>query len=189
VGDLCEDEVKYTPQEGSVSKMEGIIIMVVLFIISSIFNASKKKDPKPMPPFNNKPTTQRFDSPKQDEKRKAPRSLEDFANEVFQQLNDHSQTKPQSRPFESHPTVLNEQEIKANEVKTKPVEQKTRAVFDESRSTSRSSAITKPIISDKINENEIGSFVPTTRNALVQAIVSSEIIGPPKAKQRQFSSK
>ena len=163
--------------------MEGIIGMVVLFIISAVINGSKKKqqDHNSMPPFNNKPAKQTFDFPKQSEMRK---SLEDFASEVFQQLNDKTQEKPtNSRKTEAETTKENKVLVESVEVK-RPLSN-TRPTFDANRSAlSRSTKPSKAPVSDSIKQNEIGNIVPTTKKALVHAIITTEILGPPKAKQR-----
>ncbi|MDN4495334.1 hypothetical protein [Ureibacillus aquaedulcis] len=147
--------------------MEGIIMMVVLFIISSILGAAKNKpqNQKAMPPFNNQPTKHSYDLPKQPEQRK---SLEDFAGEVFQQLSDKSR---HNQPIEK-------------EVVAKQTVPKIRPVLDGNRSSNRSSATSLKTQADPIKQNEIGSLVPTTRNALVQAIITTEILAPPKAKRK-----
>ncbi|MCM3387976.1 hypothetical protein M3649_07485 [Ureibacillus chungkukjangi] len=163
--------------------MEGIIMMAVLFIISSILNGAKKKqqNSKEMPPFINQPTKQKFELPKQTEIRK---SLEDFASEVFQQLNDKAQPIQTTPPKDPEPKKVAEH-IK-EEVVAERATLNTRPIFDGNRSSNRGSAIktksSKP--SDEITQGEIGSIVPTTRSALVQAIITTEILGPPKAKQR-----
>ena len=163
--------------------MEGLIIMAVLFIISSVMNNSKKKqqNQNPMPPFNNKPAKQTFEFPKQTEMRK---SLEDFASEVFQQLNDKTQAKPtNSRTTEAEAS-------RESKVPVEPVERQrtlpnSRPAFDVNRSAiSRSAKPSKAPAPDSIKQSEIGDIVPTTRKALVHAMITTEILGPPKAKQR-----
>lgn len=158
--------------------MEGIIMMAVLFIISSILNGSKKKKEhqKPMPPFKNQTPKQNYELPKKPEKRK---SLEDFASEVFQQLEEKTQ------PIEVQSASKQVNESIEKEIVAQHVAPKIRPVFDGNRSSNRGSTITSESSkSDMIKQNEIGSFVPTSRKALVQAIITTEILGPPKAKQR-----
>jgi len=160
-------------------------MMAVLFIISSILNGSKKKqqqNPKGMPPFNNAPTRPNVEQPNMHEKRK---SLEDFANQVFQQLNDKSQ---QNQPMETN--VTQEENVKVNNSSrvsliNQATSQKGRPTLDGNRSSNRGSLNSlKSPSADVIKENEIGSFVPTTRKELVHAIITTEILGPPKAKKR-----
>ena len=148
--------------------LEGIIMMVVLFIISSLFSGNKKaKEQKGMPPFNNKkePTFEKRQQPKK------VKTLEDFASEIFQQLNE-----------KANPTAQPEVKIEKTEV----IEQKdkTRPTFDVNRSKKQTAKVQETKVNDPIKSKEIGSFIPTDRDALVQAIITSEIIGPPKAKQR-----
>lgn len=167
--------------------MEGIIIMVVLFIVSSILNGSKKKqqNQKSTPPFNNQTTKQKHEVPKQKERPEKRKSLEDFASEVFQQLSEKTQPNQTTQPKVVHNESEKVNESLGQEVAAQQTVPKVRPVFDGNRSSNRGSTISsKTSSSDKIKQNEIGSFVPTTRNELVQAIITTEILGPPKAKQR-----
>ena len=163
--------------------MEGIIGMVVLFIISAVINGNKKKrqDHNSMPPFNNKPAKQTFDFPKQSEVRK---SLEDFASEVFQQLNDKTQDKP-TNSRNSKAEASRENKVLVEPVEVQRSLSNTRPAFDANRSAmSRTTKPSKAPATDSIKQNEIGNIVPKTRKALVHAIITTEILGPPKAKQR-----
>ncbi|RHW38577.1 hypothetical protein D1B33_06790 [Lysinibacillus yapensis] len=159
--------------------MEGIIMMVVLFIISSIINSTKKKNEhqKTMPPFNNQPSKQTFDVPGERQKKNGPRSLEDFANEVFQQLNGKSLKSSDSR-------VSSEQETE-KEVETIPSKSTERASLNENRSTARlGGRINSNAENDHMKLNDIDSLIPANRRALVQAVITSEILAPPKAKRK-----
>ncbi|MEL3961742.1 hypothetical protein MKZ01_10720 [Lysinibacillus endophyticus] len=151
--------------------MEGIIMMVVLFIISSLFSGNKKsKEQKGMPPFNNKKEPV-FDQ-KQHQPKKA-RTLEDFASEIFQQLNE-----------KANPTVQPEPEVKIEKPVVIEKKENTRPKFDVNRSTKQISKGKEAKLQDPIKSKEIGSIIPKDRESLVQAIITSEILGPPKAKQR-----
>lgn len=160
--------------------MGTILLMVAIFVISSIFNGNKKhKEQKSMPPFNNKPKPQMFDLPKQTERKKStPRSLEDFASEIFQKLNENSttQTKETIEEIKSHTTV--------DKVENNPINSNSRPSLDVNRSVRSSKENSSKLSMGDIKQKEIGSFVPTSREALIQAIITSEILGPPKAKQR-----
>lgn len=164
--------------------MEGLIFMVITFIVGAIINAAKNKqqNPKAMPPFNNKQPKQKFELPKQPNVRK---SLEDFANEVFQQLNEKTQPKPTDHPIESQPEPFKAEEIVKKRVESRSISSNNRPAFDGNRSSTRNSTIVpKSSSSDFIKDNEIGNIVPTTRSALVHAIITTEILGPPKAKRK-----
>ncbi|MFC7684635.1 hypothetical protein [Ureibacillus sp. GCM10028918] len=164
--------------------MEGIIMMVLLFIISTILNGAKKKqqDQKPMPPFNNPTTSRKFEVPKQPEKRK---SLEDFASEVFQQLNEKTQPKQTTQQKEIRQENIRVNESFEKEVGSQQISSNSRPPLDGKRSSNRGSKLSSDSSeSDAIKQNEIGSFVPTNRKALVQAIITTEILGPPKARRR-----
>ncbi len=175
--------------------MEGLIIFIIMGIIGSLLSKNKQKAEKPMPPFNNKPNTTSFDQypePKVEPKqtRTTVKTLEDFAKEVFEQLNEKS-TQPKEVFREPQYKDVVKVEPKVEPVPTKPIKLEStvpknsnssnRPSLDENRSSKKSN---KPIMKDAIKQNEIGSYVPNTKQALIQAIVASEIIGPPKAKQR-----
>lgn len=164
--------------------MEGIIGMVVIFILSSLFAGKEKKEQKPMPPFNNKQTTQRSQSSKKVDRREPQKSLEDFASEVFQQLNDRTSTRSSNRSLEQPSRDLARRETIVENNVSKTDVKNARPTLDANRSN-RSSNITRAkTTKGNIKQREIGNFVPTNREALVQAIITSEILGPPKAKQR-----
>lgn len=156
--------------------------MVVVFIISSLLSGNKKKEAKGMPPFSNQKNKRDFSAPPR--RNEAPtkhrsKSLEDFANEVFQQLSNKDQ---------STKSALDKiEEVKENQVKTSPMKNSTtsRPSLDMNRSQNKVLPTTREnnTQSDFIQSREIGSFIPNNKKALVQAIIASEIIGPPKAKR------
>ncbi|CAM5221304.1 putative protein OS=Ureibacillus acetophenoni OX=614649 GN=SAMN05877842_102249 PE=4 SV=1 [Ureibacillus acetophenoni] len=173
----------------------SFIIFVIIGIIFSIISKSKEvkqQNHKPMPPFNNKPNTTSFEQyPKlKVEPRKSTttfKSLEDFAKEVFDQLNEKTNqpkdvfTGPQYKEVVVQPKA----EPVTTAVKVEPTNPKNivnkRPTLDENRSSKNTN---RSIQKDPIQQNEIGSYIPTSKQAMVQAIIASEIIGPPKAKQR-----
>lgn len=163
--------------------MEGIIIMVIMFALSSMFAKGKaedkKKQTKPMPPFSNQSAPQPREEvrPSRVETRQ-PKSLEDFANEIFGQLND--KRNPESKPIET-PAKIEVALPKVEPVrefierKSEPVEELKRARGLQDR----------PIVQMmKQQESDRLKVVPSTQKELMQAIVMTEILGPPKAKQR-----
>jgi len=153
-------------------------------------NKEKQKQ-KPMPPFNNKPNTTTFEqNPKVEQRRSPskPRTLEDFAKEVFEQLNERTNKPKEIFSEPTYKEVVYEPKAEPKQslpVKVEPVvtpkQRESRPTLDENRSSKRND---KQVEQDVIKQNEIGSYVPKTKQALVQAIIASEIIGPPKAKQR-----
>ncbi len=163
--------------------MEGLVLMVITFVVGSLISGAKNRqqNQKPMPPFNNQPTEQKVELPKQTERRT---SLEDFASQVFQQLNEKAQPKNSAPSSDSQPEPIKAIEVEEKHRGSQRVPLNSRPAFDENRSSNRTSANPKAGSSDFIKENEIGNIVPTTRTALVQAIITTEILGPPKAKQR-----
>ena len=170
--------------------METIILALVIFAISSLFKGNKKQEQKPMPPFNQKPPhTTTVELPHQQGENNRPRSLEDFAKEVFQQLNE--KTQPMTEPVPSSRTI--EQNVpnttntaSKEEVHSKPVVS-NRPAFNESRMSDRASGFKNAghQSGDPIKGKEIGSIVPTSRTALVQAMITSEILAQPVSKRRR----
>ena len=162
--------------------METIIVMIILGIISSLFSQNKKEKQKqkPMPPFSGQPSTKTSELPKTEERR--PRSLEDFAKEVFQQLNEKENPIPkqveEKQPTVELPSTSKKEEVSKPDVSNRPV-------FNENRTSNRSFLAKGREIRDSIKQREIGNVVPTNKEALIQAIIASEIIGPPKARQRR----
>lgn len=151
--------------------MESLIIFAVIAIISSLFGKKEKsKNTKSMPPFNQSQSQQEQRQPKP----KQARSLEDFANEIFGQLEQKKAEVQQQweapKPVQVERAVVEKVELPKEAQKpitTRPnIEKSTRIV--------------------QMKEREAAVFTPpTTKKALVQAIVAAEILGPPKAKQRQ----
>ncbi|ATP39464.1 hypothetical protein CSE16_05045 [Solibacillus sp. R5-41] len=163
--------------------MEGIIIMIVMFVLSSLFTKGKaedkKKQTKPMPPFSNQsaPRPREEVRPRRVET-KQPKSLEDFANEVFGQLND--KRKPELKPIEKPakievelPKTRPAREIVERNSESKEVPKSNRGMQE------------RPII-QMIKQQEANQLkiVPSNQKELMQAIIMTEILGPPKAKQR-----
>lgn len=149
--------------------MEGIIMMIVIFIISSIFKGKKQGQEKPkhqMPPFSNQKMPQQPAKASENEK-PAARSLEDFANEVFGELNKKQQAKPTS--FERPKSITNPPEI---EIAVKEGRQKPQTTV-------------RPLVQQLTKQNDAAfSVVPKSRQDLMQAVVMAEVLGPPKSKQR-----
>lgn len=135
-----------------------------------------------MPPFNNQPTNQRFELPKQPTIRK---SLDDFANEVFEQLNEKAQPQSTDHPLDNQTEPFKAEEVAEKNLEARKISSNTRQPLDGNRSSTRGSSVrTKTANSNPIKNHEIGNIVPTSRTALVQAIITTEILGPPKAKRR-----
>ena len=162
--------------------MEGIIIMVIMFALSSMFAKGKaedkKKQTKQMPPFSNQsaPRPREEVRPSRVETRQ-PKSLEDFANEIFGQLND--KRKPELKPIEKPA------KIEVELPKAKPVREFVER-SSESKEVPKSNRgmQERPIIQMiKQQESDRLKVVPSTQKELMQAIVMTEILGPPKAKR------
>lgn len=146
--------------------MEALIMMIVLGLISSFFGKKdqQKKKSKNMPPFSN-PKVPEKRTPARTEPNR-PRSLEDFANEIFGQLNEK---KP--IPIEAPKPVAIEPEI-----------------VKQTREEVKRPASTRPALGErslvkKLQQEQVFTVVPTNQKQLMQAVVMAEILGKPKAKQ------
>ena len=161
--------------------MEGLIIAIILGIITSLFNKGKKDDnqksPKQMPPFSSQQAPRQQKEVRPAQQQNSRKTLEDFANEVFGQLNEKS--KPVVQKVE---TVLPPIQVE------KPIERQPKPVVEQttrSQSTNSNRVLTeRPIVQKLKQQSEALQVVPSNQRELMQAIVMSEILGPPKAKQR-----
>lgn len=66
--------------------MEQLIILAIIAIVSSIFGKSKKKEQKPMPPFNKNSHVEPPVETTQERRPSKPQSFEDFAREFLSTL-------------------------------------------------------------------------------------------------------
>ncbi|MGN7476625.1 hypothetical protein ACTHOQ_02125 [Solibacillus silvestris] len=157
--------------------MEGLIIMIVMIIISSLFGKGKeqqKKESKQMPPFSSQPAPRKQEAkPKTETKR--PKRLEDFANEVFGQLNEKAKTVIK----EPEPHIPKQEERPVSE----PVKPAAERRGDNSNRGSRS-LTERPIVAMAKRDSEAFQVVPSNQRELMQAIIMTEVLGPPKANRK-----
>ncbi|MEK4629421.1 MAG: hypothetical protein ABS944_01680 [Solibacillus sp.] len=161
--------------------MEGIIIMIVMFVLSSLFNKGKeenKKQTKQMPPFSSQPAPRQQEV--RNEQQSRPKTLEDFANEVFGQLNEKS--KPMDKKVETPAKI--EVELPKPAPVRELAERKSMQEHLQERSSSR--GLTERPIAQIIKKQEEATLnvVPSNQRELMRAIVMTEILGPPKAKRK-----
>ena len=150
--------------------MEGLIMMIIIAVISSVLGKGKKTDEptKQMPPFSNQEVPREWSPVEPQQQRPKVKSLEDFANEVFGQLNEKTEPKKQV----------------VREVKEEPVRPVVQEFVRKERTSTRPElGATRPIVQQA--KKSSFNVVPQTQQQLMQAIVTSEILGPPKAKQRK----
>ena len=150
--------------------MEGLILAIIIAIISSVLGKDKTKDKptKQMPPFSNQEVPREWSPVEPKQERPKVKTLEDFANEVFGQLNEKMEPKKQA----------------VREVKEEPVQPVVREVVKKERTSTRPElGASRPIV-QQAKKSSL-NVVPRTQQQLMQAIVTSEILGPPKAKQRK----
>lgn len=150
--------------------MEGLILAIVIAIISSVLGKDKTKDKpaKPMPPFSNQEVPREWSPVEPKQERPKVKTLEDFANEVFGQLNEKVEPKKQV----------------VRELKREPVRPVVQEVVKKERTSTRPElGASRPLVQQA--KRKPFNVVPRTQQQLMQAIVTSEILGPPKAKQRK----
>ena len=161
--------------------MEGIIMMVIVFVISSLFGKLKDKDKdqkkptKQMPPFSNQTAPRQRTEARPDTGRtRQPKSLEDFANEIFGQLNDKSQQSVEPKPV-----------VQVEIPKPAPVEVVKTKREELHRTSTRKELRDRPIVQKlkKQEAQQVFQVVPTSQKQVMQAIIMSEVLGPPKAKR------
>ncbi|MER2106446.1 MAG: hypothetical protein ABS949_05865 [Solibacillus sp.] len=148
--------------------MEALIMMIVLGLISSFFGKKdqQKKKSRPMPPFNN-PTAPQKPAPQQKER---PKSLEDFANEIFGQLNEKkAETKPVS--------------VEAPTPVFEPVVEKVRERREVMRTSSGRPPLEERPLVKKLKQEPAFQTVPKNQKQMMQAVVMAEILGKPKARR------
>lgn len=156
--------------------MEGIIMMVIVFIVSSLLGKGKeqqqKKESKQMPPFSSQPAPRKQEVERRTEQ-KRPKTLEDFANEVFGQLNE--KVKPVSQRVERELPKQVEKPVEAAPAIVEPVTEK----INNPRSLKE-----RPIVAMAKKEAEAFQVVPSNKRDLMQAIIMTEVLGPPKARRK-----
>lgn len=157
--------------------MEALIIAIVLWIISSLFKDKNqkqqpnKKPSKQMPPFSSQPAPRKQDTRPDTKQQNRPKTLEDFANEVFGKLNE--KTKPVVQEMEAPLEVVLPQEVVVPQVNERPkVAESTRTLTD------------RPIVEKLKQQSERLQVVPQNNKELMQAIVMAEVLGPPKARRK-----
>lgn len=161
--------------------MEGLIVAIVIALIGRMFAGGNKEQEQPkdsMPPFGNqsKPAQTEVipDPPKRPSfERKTFTSLEDFTKEVFGQLNEKAEQTSAEK------TVTQVFEPETSTVTTRPKLEK----LSERKSTRPELAASRPIIQREMAKAQEYVQIPRTQKQLVQAIIASEIIGEPKARQ------
>ncbi len=160
--------------------MESIIIFVIIAIISALFNKDKKQPEKPKPSKQQMPsfgqqTVPEKSKPGPQKQRPAARSLEDFANEIFGQLNEKVEQREPQQPKQSQtipvaPTAETAREVAIEQAKL------------EERRSERPPLGERPL-TKKLSQESI-SYAPKSRSDLVQGLIMAEVLGPPKAKRK-----
>ncbi|MGE7998758.1 hypothetical protein ACQKOF_08780 [Lysinibacillus sp. NPDC093190] len=162
--------------------MEQLIILAIIAIVSSIFGKSKKKEQKPMPPFNKDsqvepPVNEKAEMTPQQRPTSKPQSFEDFAREFIGEWKNE-------RPKVEEPKKIVEDTVnKEVQSYVAPPLVPTEKV---SRTTNRESigrlAAGKKVVG--VAESQSAFQVPRSKKSLMQAVVMAEVLGPPKAKRK-----
>ena len=166
--------------------MESIIIFAIIAIISALFNKDKKQPEKQKPSKQQMPsfgqqTVPEKSRPVPGKQRPAVKSLEDFANEIFGQLNEKVEQQKPTQPRQSQtipvvptPTIETARQVAIGQAKA-----------EERRSERRSERppLGERPLTKKLSQQSI-SYAPKSRMDLVQGLVMAEILGPPKAKRK-----
>lgn len=158
--------------------MEGFILFIIIAVISTVLGRNKEanKDTKQMPPFN-KNAKEQPASVRPKKERPTIQSFEDFAKEFVGELKETmEQQQPELKPLFSK---VEKKKKKASSEQVSPPEKQNRQAE-------------RPKLEERLNQRleqrqtakAVVSAVPTSRQELVQAFVMSEVLGPPKAKQR-----
>src|SRR5690606_34485144 len=134
--------------------MEGLIIMVIVFIVSTLFGKGKeqqqKKETKQMPPFSSQPAPRKQEVQRRTEQSR-PKTSEDFANEVFGQLNE--KVKPVSQRVERELPKQAEMPVEAARSAVEPVTEKI----------NNRSLKERPIVAMAKKEAEAFQVVPSSK--------------------------
>lgn len=172
--------------------------MIVIALLTRLFSSNgddAKKKQKPtsaMPPFsNNKPLSTPVESERPVREKKKPvvevKSLEDFAQEIFGQLQQKvekpalpveptsSKASPvaSSAPVAEKPLSRMEQ---SNRSSMQPRSEMTRSGLQERKELGADRAILQ-----RSKQQRATIVIPTSRQELVQSIVMAEVLGKPKA--------
>lgn len=157
--------------------MEALIIAIVIGIISSLFKDKNqkqqpnKKPTKQMPPFSSQPAPRKQETRPDPRQQERPRTLEDFANEVFGQLNEKA--KPVVQKMEPPLEVVLPQEVAIPKIDERPkMAASTRKLTE------------RPIVEKLKQQSEGLQVVPQNNKELMQAIIMTEVLGPPKARRK-----
>ena len=165
--------------------MESIIIFAIIAIISALFNKDKKQPEKQKPSKQQMPsfgqqTVPEKSKPVPQKQRPAAKSLEDFANEIFGQLNEKVE---QAKPQQQKP----QQTRQSQTVPVTPTVETARQVAIEQAKIAERRSERPPLgdrpLTKKLSTESI-SYAPNSRKDLVQGLIMSEILGPPKAKRK-----
>lgn len=153
--------------------MEQLIIFIIIAIVSSLFGKSKHKEQKQMPPFNKDTTPQPLVIMQTEEsQQERPQSFEDFARTFLGNANSEL---PKDEVIEVVEPVASDVTLPS------PVEPPNHPA--ERTSVGRMTAGKKETPIAASTSHSVLQL-PTSKKALMQAVVMAEVLGPPKAKRK-----
>ncbi|MFJ7949956.1 hypothetical protein ACIQZG_00340 [Lysinibacillus sp. NPDC096418] len=165
--------------------MEQLIIFVIIAIVSSLFGKSKNKEQQQMPSFD-KDAKQQPPTVTNTEERKPQRpmmntqSFEDFARKF---LGDTQDEQPQKHVREKRmqPVEIEEVEQMPSYVAPPLVPTDGQSKRSDRSNLGRMTAGKKDVRVASTNQT---FELPTSKQALMQAVIMAEVLGPPKAKRK-----
>jgi len=154
---------------------------VIIAIVSSIFGKSKKKEQKPMPPFNKssqvEPPVTKAEMTQAQRPTSKPQSFEDFAREFIGEWKNEQPKVEEPKTFVEE-TVS--EEVPSYEAPPLiPTEKMSRT---SNRESIGRLAAGKKVVG--VAESQSAFQLPTSKKSLMQAVVMAEVLGPPKAKRK-----
>lgn len=162
--------------------MEQLIIFVIIAIVSSIFGKAKKKEQKPMPPFNKgshvePPVITKAEMTQAQRPTSKPQSFEDFAREFIGEWKNEQPKVEEPKKFVEE--TVSEEVSSYVAPPLIPTEKVSR--------TSNRESIGRLAAGKKVAgvaESQSAFQLPKSKKSLMQAVVMAEVLGPPKAKRK-----
>lgn len=165
--------------------MEQLILFAIIAIVTSLFGKSKNKEQKQMPTFDKdaKPQPPVFTNT-EEQKHQRPtintQSFEDFARKFLGDIQDEQPQKDIPKKY-VQPVEIEVAEQTPSYVAPpfKPTDTHQRKI--ERPSIGRMATGKKEVQETSAHQT---FALPTSKKALMQAVVMAEVLGPPKAKRK-----
>lgn len=177
--------------------MEQIIILIIMLALGSLFGKKKEKpEPKQRPERQPRPATMQRPVEREPARPAASKSrtLKDLSRELFENIQEEFQELQQEMQDPEKPKDPQKKQNPQSEIfyPETPVEKQRQKQMEQpkpafsrperqSRKREHQSDRTSAIMTDEPILQE--DFVPRTQQQVLQGIVYSEILGPPKSKR------